>query len=333
VRRAYAAGALLIAAPLAFAACTAEADPEPAASASSPSPQTAVELAKLTDPHEATGGTLLEGPTFADDGSLYVVDVMAPPGEAKVLRVDIADGSAEQVYTDDAGVFTSAQFGNDGRLYLTDMLGSAVRSIAAVGTDSHSVFEGEIDGSPMQPDDLAFGPDGSMYVSDTTGLGGTAGDIGRVIRITPDGDASVFAEGIPSPNGISFDENMAGLWVAEYNANRIDYFSLDADGGLAEMHEAIHIDGGRARVDSTAVDADGNIYQMFHNRTAVEVFDSEGAHLTTVEVPDDHDLSSATNIAIEPGTTNGVITVSGPDGGYLYSFDALAEGTRQSNGG
>jgi len=213
------------------------------------------------------------------------------------------------------------------------MVGSAIRSIAADGTDPQTVFEGEIDGSRMRPDDLAFGPDGSMYISDTTGLGGTSGDIGRVIRVTPDGDASVFAEGLPAPNGISFDENLAGLWVAQYNANRIDYLSLDAEGGLAEAHEAIHIDAGRARVDSTAVDADGNIYQMFHNRTAVEVFDHDGAHLETIEVPDDHDLSSATNIAIEPGTTNGVITVSGADGGYLYTFDALAEGTRQSNGG
>lgn len=213
------------------------------------------------------------------------------------------------------------------------MVGSAVRSISTEGTDPQAVFEGEIDGSPMQPDDLAFGPDGSMYISDTTGLGGTSGEVGRVIRVTPDGDASVFAENLPAPNGISFDENLAGLWVAQYNANRIDYLSLDADGELAEAHGAIHIDAGRARVDSTAVDADGNIYQMFHNRTAVEVFDHDGAHLETIEVPNDHELGSATNIAIEPGTTNGVITVSGDDGGHLYTFDAPAEGTRQSNGG
>ena len=66
--------------------------------------QTSTELLQVTEPHELTGGTLLEGPTFHDDGSLFVVDVMAPAGEAKVLRIDVEEASAEQVFTDETSI-------------------------------------------------------------------------------------------------------------------------------------------------------------------------------------------------------------------------------------
>ncbi|WP_110588007.1 SMP-30/gluconolactonase/LRE family protein [Microbacterium suaedae] len=337
MRRAVLVGALLTTGSLALAACAPATAPDPAGDRADASAvaQEAEELGQITTPHELTGGTLLEGPTFSDDGELFVVDVMAPPGEPKVLRIDVSDGTAEPVYTDDESAFTSAQFGPDGRLYLTDIRGGTIQSIAADGTDPQVVFSGKVHGSRMQPDDLAFGSDDAMYVSDTTGMGGTSGDQGRVVRVAADGSASVLADELPSPNGITFDENMDGLWIAQYNANRIDYLALDETGeSVAETHAAIHIDGGRARVDSTAVDAAGNVYQAFHHRAAIEVYSHDGEHLATIDVPDDaHDIDSATNIAIEPGTTDGYITVSGPDGGYIYTFAALAEGTRQSNGG
>ena len=60
-----------------------------------------------------------------------------------------------------------------------------------------------------------------------------------------------------------------------------------------------------------------------------------GELIQTVTVPakDEAGLGSATNVAIEPGTTEAYITVSGTDGGFLYSFRALGKGIRQSNGG
>jgi lactonase len=48
--------------------------------------QISEEFLQVTEPHELTGGTLLEGPTFHEDGSLFMVDVMAPAGEAKGAR-------------------------------------------------------------------------------------------------------------------------------------------------------------------------------------------------------------------------------------------------------
>ena len=88
---------------------------------------------------------------------------------------------------------------------------------------------------------------------------------------------------------------------------------------------------GIGQLDSIAVDADGNLYVGLHSRPEILVHDTDGALLRTISVPEDDapGLGSATNIAIEPGTTNAYATISGPDGGFVYRFDALADGVPQ----
>ncbi|WP_114855778.1 SMP-30/gluconolactonase/LRE family protein [Brachybacterium sp. YJGR34] len=340
----------------ALAACTAGdgASEEPSSSASDGTAQDAPATAdlgtagapaaimadrvqQLTSPHEATGGTLLEGPVFAEDSSLYLVDVMAPPGEPKVLRVDPESGESEAVYTDDSSAFTSAQFHpGDGRLYLTDIASGSVVSMTAEGEGLRTEFTGEVDGTPMMPDDITIAADGTLYVSDTTGMQSPGWETpGRVVRIAADGTATALAENLPSPNGIVLDENESGLYLAQYNANRVDYMALDEAGeAVTAAYPALHLDAGRARVDSTAVDAEGNIYQAFHGRPEIEVHSPSGEHLATIAVPaEERDgLDSATNIAIRPGTTEGVMTVSGSEGGMVYRFEAPGEGGAHSNG-
>ncbi|MBT0768661.1 SMP-30/gluconolactonase/LRE family protein [Kineosporia sp. J2-2] len=299
---------------------------------------TARQLMKVTDVHQATGMTLLEGPVFGPDGDLLVVDVTAPAGEPKVLRIDVRTKRAEALFTDDDSVFTSAQISPaDGRLYLTDLRAGTVDSISLEGDDPRTFFSGKVEGTVMQPDDLTFDPDGNLYVSDTSGHDDPAGpDRGRIVRIDrDDGTAEVLAGDLPAPNGISFDTGFGGLWISQYADNRIDYARLAGNGrSVTSLHPAVYVDGGRAQVDSTAVDASGNIYQMFHNRPGAEVFSASGEHLASVRapVPDDGDYS-ATNLAVRPGSREAYLTVSGPSGGFVYSFRALGEGIRQSNGG
>ncbi|NYH55452.1 lactonase [Nocardiopsis arvandica] len=300
---------------------------------------TAELLVQVTSVHEATGMTLLEGPTFDADGGLVVVDVTAPPGEPKVLRVDTGSQEVEPVFTNETSAYTSAQSSpSDGRLYLTDFVSGEIDSITPEGDDHTTFFSGDVDGTPMKPDDLAFDEAGNMYVSDTTGHAGPAWEArGRIVRI--DGktaEATVLAENLPAPNGISFSEDFAGLWVSQYAANRVDYLALDEHGtGVETSHAAVHFDGGTSQVDSNAVDAAGNVYQAVHGQPAIFVYSSTGEHLTTISVPSDdaEGLDSATNVAIAQGTTDAYMTVSGNDGGFVYTFDALDEGIRQSNGG
>ncbi|MET8729855.1 SMP-30/gluconolactonase/LRE family protein [Streptomyces parvus] len=295
----------------------------------------AQQFMQLTEVHGETGMTLLEGPVFGEDGGLYVVDVTAPAGKPKVMRVDVRRKTSRAVHTDGRGAYTSAQFSPyDGRLHLSDFAHGEIVSLAPGGGDPRTVFSGDVDGAPMNPDDIAFDPSGNLYVSDSRGLSeGTAR--GRVVRIDrKSGEATVLADDLAAPNGISFDADYRGLWFSELTENRITYLRLDEAGAVTSRHTAIRVDGGIAQTDSIAVDADGNLYQGLHGRAAMAVFSPHGERLATVELPSHaKGLESATNVAITPGGTKAYLTVSGPAGGYLYTFDALAEGTRQSNGG
>ncbi|MFJ9890712.1 SMP-30/gluconolactonase/LRE family protein [Streptomyces sp. NPDC091287] len=315
--------------------CGTESAEGEAASVSAGGTIRAQKVMQLTQVHSETGMTLLEGPVFGDDGGLIVVDVTAPEGMPKVIRVDVAKKTSRAVHTDGRGAYTSAQFSPyDGRLYLSDFAHGEIVSLAPDGGDPRTFFSGEVDGARMNPDDIAFDQEGNLYVSDSRGLSEGKAH-GRVVRIDRDGDrAIVLAEELAAPNGVSFDADYRGLWFSELTENRISYLRLDEKGGVTTRHTAIRVDGGLAQTDSIAVDADGNLYQGLHGRAAMAVYDRHGERLATVELPARAEgLESATNVAITPGGTRAYMTVSGPAGGYLYAFDALAEGTRQSNGG
>lgn len=304
-----------------------------------PAPErTAKLVTQVTAIHEATGMTLLEGPTFGPDGGLFVVDVTAPPGEPKVLRVDVEARDVAPVFTDEDSAYTSAQFSPaDGRLYLTDFASGGIDSITADGDDPRTFFSGDVDGLPMRPDDVAFDESGNLFVTDTTGYADPTWEPqGRVVRIDGEtAEATVLAGDLPAPNGISFTPDFAGLWVSHNTGNRVDYLGLDADRTeVTTAYPAIYFSGGHSQVDSTAVDADGNVYQGVHGQAKVFVYSPVGELLTTVSLPSKvKGLTSATNIAIKPGTTDAYMTVSGSAGGFVYEFEALADGIRQSNGG
>ncbi|WP_253662854.1 SMP-30/gluconolactonase/LRE family protein [Williamsia maris] len=300
--------------------------------------KTAKRLVQVSKGHGTAGNALLEGPTFGPDGRLYLVDVTAPAGAPKLMRVDVETKKVEPVYTDSTSGYTSAQFSPvDGRIYLTDVVEGTIDSINADGTDHRTFYAGDVNGKRMMPDDLTFDNDGTMFVTDIIGLlDPVSPPQGRVIRIDKNGAATVIADQLESPNGISFDTDVRSLWVSQYGANRIDHYELNQDRtAIAARHPAIYYDGGISQIDSTAVDADGNIYQALHRRPAIVVFNKFGEHLTTIEIPeaDAKGLDTATNIAVIPGNTKAYMTVSGRDGGYVYTFDTLAKGLRQTNGG
>ncbi|MBE1876198.1 SMP-30/gluconolactonase/LRE family protein [Myceligenerans pegani] len=333
-RRLTAGAAVALTLPLAGCVAGSTAGEAPAG----PSGITAERVLQVTSVHEETGMTLLEGPVFGDDGKLYLVDVTAPAGDPKVMRVDLDAREVEPVFTDSAGAYTSAQLSPyDGRLYLTDYQGGRIVSVSQDGDDPRTFFEGRVKGRAMHPDDLTFDDDGHLFVTDSSPVAYPVGTMsGRVVRIDRDtGRATVLAANLPNPNGISFDLDGGALWVSQLDANRVDHLTL-GEGGTAVTagHAAIHVNGGTDQTDSTAVDAAGNLYQGMHGTPRILVYAPDGTHQTTVTVPAGHEgLESATNVAIRPGTTDAYMTVSGPAGGFVYRFDALAEGIRQSNGG
>ncbi|MDQ0675080.1 sugar lactone lactonase YvrE [Pseudarthrobacter siccitolerans] len=223
-----------------------------------------------------------------------------------MLRVDTEGKTASPIYTDDRSALTSAQFNpQNGRLYVTDFLGGAVRSMTANGQDAQEVFAGPVDGTPMQPDDISFDAAGNLFIADAAGARAPYWDAsGRIIRV--DGataEAKALASGLESPNGVAFSPSNNAVWVSLNTGNRVDHLTLSKDGkSIAAAHPAIYASVGQAQVDSIAVDAEGNLYVGLHNRPEILIYDPNGQLLQTITLPakDTAGLSSATNVAINP---------------------------------
>ncbi len=296
-------------------------------------------LAKVTplDPAGPFGHvTLLEGPAFGPDGQLYFVDLTAPAGQPKVLKLNVRTGVTTPVYTDSSSNFSSLQFSPlNGKVYLTDLFSGNIYEMNADGSGFTTIFSGPIGGRPMAADDIAFNPAGDLYVSDTAGTPWNL--IGRVVRFNPDGtDPTVLQGNLAGANGISFSPDFSSLWVSEFTLGREDHFSLSAAGtSITTGNVGMSANMGTAGFDSNTVDAAGNVYQCEYPAGRILVWNSLGDLLATIVIPQNLPLPQmgTTNLAIKPGTTHGYITVGGENGGYIYQFTALAKGIPQSNGG
>ncbi|MFQ5490290.1 MAG: hypothetical protein ACE5GE_06165 [Phycisphaerae bacterium] len=90
-----------------------------------------------------------------------------------------------------------------------------------------------------QPDNVKFGHDGMLYVSEDIGAGN-----GRIIRIAVDGTHEVVLSGFNFPQGMAFDFARSDLYVAEQGSARVwrarfDTATDDADGdGDVDLFDA-----------------------------------------------------------------------------------------------
>lgn len=83
--------------------------------------------------------------------------------------------------------------------------------------------------------DLTQRSDGTVYVDDlgSQDHSGKVEATGRLIKIDPDGNAAVAADGMTFPNGLAFIDDETTLIVAETFANRLSACSVAADGALS----------------------------------------------------------------------------------------------------
>lgn len=191
------------------------------------------------------------------DGALWLSDMWAH----EVLRVD-AGGRAEVVHRfpddEDPG---GLGWLPDGRLLVAGMEGRVVHRIE----DGEVVVHADLrDLAPFQLNDMVVAADGTAYVTqfgfDMWG-GGPFADT-TIIRVTPDGAATVAAEGMAVPNGIALTEDGSTLVVAEPGAGRISRFRV-VDGELTDREQLPleKADGADfVTPDGICLDEDGGIW-------------------------------------------------------------------------
>jgi sugar lactone lactonase YvrE len=139
------------------------------------------------------------------------------------------------------------------------------------------------------PNYPAFGPDGTLYVSDS---GSWGEDDGRLFRVLPDGHVELFSEALPHfPNGCAVTADGRYLWIVESRLptlNRLDLVT-------GELEEITRLPG--TVPDGVAFTADGGVLVSCYRPDRIVHIDPAGKAETVAEDPQGTLLSAPTNVA------------------------------------
>jgi sugar lactone lactonase YvrE len=124
----------------------------------------------------------------------------------------------------DLGVATGLAFNHSGEMFVGDRSGTIFR-INEIG-EAKPWAQHEPSVSAYH---LAFGPDGSLYVS-----GPTVSSFDSITRFDEDGNASTFYQGLGRPQGLAFDRT-GNLYVAASLRGRRGIVRISPDGADAQL--------------------------------------------------------------------------------------------------
>jgi gluconolactonase len=208
-------------------------------------------------------------------------------GEAgQVYRVDLARRRVEQVASAPGFVLGLAVDGR-GRVAVC---ASSDGSLCALADGTVCRVLDEVEGEPLVlPNHPSFGPDGTLYLSDS----GTWGrNDGRLVRLSPDGDAQVLSQALNRfPNGGAVSPDGRHLWMVESFAPTLSRLDLSSDG---RPEVVLRLDGHVP--DGIAFTADGGLLISCYRPDRILHLDAAGRVDVVAEDPQGTLLSAPTNI-------------------------------------
>lgn len=133
------------------------------------------------------------------------------------------------------------------------------------------------------PNDLAFGPDGYLYVTDPASDKAILEPVpGSVHRCDPKtGERVSVIEGRHCPNGLAFTADGRHLLLALTQPRQVERFAL-AGGELRS--EGIFCDLTNGRPDGLALDEAGRLWICTPGTGGIEIFDSDGRFQRRIEI-------------------------------------------------
>jgi gluconolactonase len=281
-----------------------------------------------------------EGPIAMADSSVILVEI-----ERRTLSRVSAEGRIS-VIADCGGGPNGAAIGPDGRVYIcnnggftwmqhgpfrrpgdalaADYAGGSIQAVDIASGTIETLYT-ECDGIPLKgPNDLVFDASGGFYFTDLGKRRGRSIDRGSVYYARPDGSSIVeIVHPIDTPNGIGLSADETTLYVAETSGARIWVFDIERPGKLRPgphpfwPGRLLYKFTGYERLDSLAIDSEGNIVVATLGTGCVTAISPDGVLRVKVPVPE-FDIM-VTNICFGgPDLRTAYITSSGL--GRLYSM-------------
>ncbi len=262
----------------------------------------------------ANGLKFPEGPIAMADGSVLLVEI----ARATLTRVH-PDGTTD-VVADCGGGPNGAAIGPDGAAYVCNNGGFAWREVDGMllpgvqPADYHggsiqrvdlttggvTTLYTECDGWALKgPNDLVFDRSGGFYFTDLGKGREQDFDRGGIYYAQPDGShIQPVARPLITPNGIGLSPDEDRLYFAETMTGRVRYWDLAEPGTVAAPGAALASSSGvpstllgvvpgDGRVDSLAVDSEGNVCVATLGTGAVTAFAHDGSIRAIVAVPGD----------------------------------------------
>ncbi|HET6794810.1 MAG TPA: SMP-30/gluconolactonase/LRE family protein [Acidimicrobiales bacterium] len=201
--------------------------------------------------------TLVDGLTFTEcprwrDGRLWLSDFYTH----SVLAVDPSGGTERMAEV--AAQPSGLGWLPDGRLLIVSMKD---RRILRLEDGGGLVEHADLTGlAPWHLNDMVVDATGRAYVGNF-GFDLMAGGEARttnLIRVDPDGSATVVADDLVFPNGMVITPDGSTLIVAESFANRLTAFTVGPDGGLGDRREWAPLSG--VAPDGICLDAEGAVW-------------------------------------------------------------------------
>ncbi|NIA24468.1 MAG: SMP-30/gluconolactonase/LRE family protein [Gammaproteobacteria bacterium] len=241
-----------------------------------------------------------EGPVLLGDGSWAVTEM-----DLGSITEFSADGSVRWTVAK-TGRPNGLALDTDGNLWVAESEDQALLRVSPNG-EITTIARGPSDLPFLWPNDLCFGPDGALYMTDSgVPLAAFEGidppeaayDVsvdGRVYRIDPvSGECEVLDRGLQFANGIAWGPGGHQLYVSETLTGNIYRYKLEGARLVGErnlfanvMRSAPKSYGRTAGPDGMAFDEEGRLYVTVLGQGDIAVVETEGDVRHYLEVPGD----------------------------------------------
>jgi len=235
----------------------------------------------------AAGLGWAEGPAVLADGRVCFVETF----RSQVSVWERGVGVSRYAYT--AGGPNSCVVGAHGELYVCqnggttgpwraeEMLAPSIQRIDREGGPAE-ILVTSIDGISFNgPNDLVFGPDGSLYITDPGTYRPEDPEPSYIFVLRPDGTGSLLAEFDPPtfPNGIAVEQEGHVVWAESYTGM---VRRLRVDSGVIE--DIGRVSGDKPAGDGLAVAADGRLFVTTAFNRGIDVLGPDGTYDQYIEI-------------------------------------------------
>ena len=224
----------------------------------------------LTLPGEFTTG--IEGPACNADGDIFAVNFGKQGTIGRVRENGIGDIF---VTLPEGSTGNGIRFGRDGTMFVADYTG---HNILRVDAQTRKITTLAHQATMNQPNDLAIGPDGTLWASDPNWKEST----GQVWRIDADGTTTLVAPDMGTTNGIEVSPDGRTLYVNESAQRNIWAFTITDDKSLIGKRLFKKFDD--HGFDGQRCDVNGNLYVTRYGKGTVVKLSPKGEILQEINV-------------------------------------------------